>query len=283
MQNVFGINRTYDKKNTAYDGNVYLTKSISPELGTTIYTTIELHEDIAKKAKLPRFLRFVKAVTGTAAGIYILVALRALLSGVTLAEQYGNAPVLPYIALASLMVWLLLTIAARRRIRSVLESDEYKSYTSRMDYDESSYKEEFNIPPDVKTIDFLSYKYDLMGVKEKVMHDGITKYLNIACWAYVRDGSLHINARQQEWSIPLRAFTGITRINKRISVPNWNKETPFNKGEFKQYKLRIKNGALFFKPYYDIIITGGTEEFKLSIPSYEREALLSLIGNCFRE
>ena len=59
----------------------------------------------------------------------------------------------------------------------------------------------------------------------------------------------------------------------------WNKETAFNKGVYKNYKIRMNDFGMYaVKPYYSLQILSGGEEYEIRIPPYEREEVERLTG-----
>ena len=283
MKNIFGVNITGDKHNTTYDGEVFIKNTISPELNNTLDETTEHINELEKEIQ-PTWIKVVRYISGLLAVLIIAGIIRGL-SNVTLSQAYENAPYMFYAVVILSIVWFFLFIREKIRKKNVIESEEFKKLTDNVASGTEKMYEELNIPPDAVNMDFLSYQYKIKNGNIKIVSAKITpvKYINIACLIYVRDGSLHIYHARQEWVIPLDSFTGITKINKRILIPFWNKEVPYNKDEYKQYKLTSNQYGISVKPYYEILIKHGEDDYCLSVPSYELEALSSLIGIEYKE
>ena len=71
----------------------------------------------------------------------------------------------------------------------------------------------------------------------------------------------------------------IKTVNKRISIPTWNKEEEPTAGAFKQYKLAVNNiGNIFFKPYHILEVEHNGETFGIYFPPYELATFEKLTG-----
>ena len=281
MKNIFGINVTEDRANTGFDGRVFHKRTVSSRSSDALDAAEELAMEAERTLKLPLWLRAVKSVSGFLALIAAIAIIQGLLDSVSIAQAYQNAPELFHMAAVSFVLWLALFVAARKKMKSVMESDDYERKASRIGGALDSVARELDIPPDAKDIDILSFRYKMKKGKEKVVAGAFETYINLNCVAYVRDGFLHIVvSMRDEFVIPLTGFTGIERVNKKIPIPisHWNKETPFDKGEYKKYKMKANDFYIFFKPYYDFLIRHNGYDYKFSIPPYELDALSSLTG-----
>ena len=279
MKNIFGVNITEDKTNTVFDGHIFHSKSGSPELAADFDTTSDFIKEAENKSKLPLPLRIIQTLSGIVAALIVAGIIRGL-GSVSLAEGYQNAPALYYVAVISFFVWLVLFIWSRMRMKNFRDSYDYDQAERLIDSTVKSLEEEFGIPTDAKDVDVLAFTYKIKNGKEKIVSNGFNTYLILGCIVYVKDDYLRFVSMREEWAIPLRAFIKVERINKKVPIPmaGWNKETPFNKGEFKQYKMTNNGTHIFFKPYYNFIINYEGSEYKLSVPPYELDRLLALTG-----
>ena len=285
MKNIFGINITEDKNNLTFDGQAFVQRTASPELDVVMDAAEKLVEDLIKKAKLPLWLRIIKFISLLFAVIIITGIIRADgISPAAIAQAYRDVPYFFYAAAISLIIWLALFIAGKIKQRNVAESDDFGHAVDCTDSAANKLLEEFNIPQDAKNVDILIFKYKIKKGKVKITNSASdTWFLNAPCTVYSQDDALHIALLRQVLTIPLQSIHGIIKINKKIFANGWNKETPSNKGEFKKYKIGFNGTNIFFKPYYDIIIKHGEDDYCISIPPYELETMSELIGIRFEE
>lgn len=283
MKYVFGINLTEDKNNKIIDGQVFHSSSISPELLEEINKCGDISAKHEKKISLPIWMAIVQLLS-LVIGSMILISIINGFKNHTLREIYNNAPSLFYISIVSFTIYFILYLIERNK-KKYLSSDEYnydKIYTRNVfNYTKNA----LDIPDDAKVIEVLLFYYKVkngkMRVVEKTNHvdKGFVSYQNFQVYAYVKKETLYMRDLYDEWAIPLYCITGIKKINKKISVPRWNKEIPYNKGIYKKYKMIINGlGYIFFKPYYAVSIAWNGENYELLIPPYELDILSALIG-----
>lgn len=277
MKNIFGINITENKKNDTPDGEIFLNNSASSELETALDRHIGFIGEVEKKLYLPLWLRVIKTISG-----YLTIVIVINLFRIPIAQAYQNAPYLLYGTAILFIIWFSLFVADIIRLKKIKKSDEYSeminSIESNIDSLSKVLQEEFNIPPDAKNVDMLLFTYKIKRGKVKIKSNGIAMFVNLVCTVYSQDNSLHILSSRKEWAIPLDSIIEIEKINKRTSIHAWYKDTPFNKGEYKKYKMYANNsGVIFFKSYYNILIKHGEDEYGLFIPPYELDTMSSLI------
>ena len=66
----------------------------------------------------------------------------------------------------------------------------------------------------------------------------------------------------------LKHFKTIGAI-KKANMDEWNKDVPFNKGEYKQYKITSNDYGTIFCRYYAMQISDVFGEYELFFPEYE--------------
>ncbi len=280
MKNIFGINITEDKHNESVDGQIFHSNSSEPILKEAFQKCNDIKEDLTKKTSLPAWMVVIEYLS-LAVGCFVLCAIISV--DVSLREVYSNAPALFYIAVVALLLSFVLYLADKNK-KKFQKSAEYISGEHYIQSTVEYVIDVLHIPEDAEIVEVLMFYYKIRNGKMRVVEKtdlverGFISYHNCPLYAYVRQGNLHLANLYDEWSIPLYCFTGIKRINKKISVPRWKKEIPYNKGEYKKYKM-IENGLgyIFFKPYYAICITWHGENYELWIPPYELEKLSSLV------
>ena len=267
---MFGFNITDDKKNTTPDGQVFLTNSAPPELVNALEMSIERIKGVVKNSKLP----LLNEVCGWMLPLGMIAVF--IVGGLASIRGLISVTTIYYIEILLILIWSVLFTLTRNCAKNLEKSDEWKQTKEHADRVVSSIREALLIPPDAMEVDVLLFRYKRKNRKLKPVNN---TFYCVACTVYVRDGSLHIvHSFREEWAIPLHNIIGISKTNKRINVLNWNKETPYNKGEYKKYMMTKKRNRIIFKPYYDLLIKRDGEDYRLSIPPYELDALSSMIG-----
>ena len=96
---------------------------------------------------------------------------------------------------------------------------------------------------------------------------------------YRRDNFICLADLNNEYSFHISEFKTIRTVNKRISVPLWNKEEACNEGIYKPYKITVNNiGDRFFKPYHILEIEHEAEIWEISFPCYELPLFEQITG-----
>ncbi len=283
MKYVFGIDITEDRNNNEIEGQVFHSNSTLPILKENYDRCASVTEKIEKEASLPIGLKIIKELS-LAIVCFLLFGIIGSLKKVNLKQAYANAPVLFYVvALFSVIGLILYLVEKYRKKNQNRDEVNYKDNYIKNIY--KSAKEILNIPEEAIVVEVLMFYYIIKKGKMKVIEKisnvgaGFIYYQNFQVYAYIKNESLHMADLYNEWCIPLSCILGIRTINKKIYVPCWKKEIPYNKDKYKKYKM-IQNyyGNIFFKPYYAFRIAWQGEEYELFIPPYERGVLTSLVG-----
>lgn len=280
MKYVFGINITENKNNNLIDGEIFQSNSIPPELMEAFYKCDDLVKNYEKHTSLPVWMHIMKYLSFSITCL-ILYGIMQDLSDLSFREVYANPPGFFFVAAAFFTVWLVLYLVEKKK--KYQHRDEYNRDKNYIQNVQTHAKDLLQIPDDAVKMEILSFYYKIKKEKMEVITASnliCITHNNVPVYVYVKDVTLHITDLYHEWSIPLYSITGIKKINGRIFISQWNKEIPYNKGEYKKYKIARANGLgyLYFKPYYALCITWRDENYELFIPPYELDALSSLVG-----
>ncbi len=62
-------------------------------------------------------------------------------------------------------------------------------------------------------------------------------------------------------------------------MDTWNKDEPYNKGEYRQYKIRTDDSdTVHFKTYYALELLHEGEEYEILFPAYDWKHIGALTG-----
>lgn len=140
-------------------------------------------------------------------------------------------------------------------------------------------KMELNVPAYARAMDVLMAFYKMKNNKMKYVNLLVITHVNLEVYAYIKNNSLYLIDLENEWVFPLECFKGFRKIEKRISVPTWNKKESYKSDTYKKYKIkRSDEGIVTCKPYYAFDIQWHGEEFELFVPSYDFETMCSLLN-----
>ncbi len=280
MKPFFCIDVTEDKKNTTYNGAEFITQSSSEKSKEELEEKQADAIELIGKSQYPLPVRIFKFICGIAAAILGISLCRGMIE-VGIRKAYENAGVLFWIFGVCLVVWVILALLSRMKSKEVLETSKARNVAEDLDRQIEDMYAGLNIPESAEEVDVLMFRYVIK--KGKISAKGtalsFTPYINIGVKAFISDNCLCLADINDVYSIPLSELKKITTVNKKISVSDWNKEEPFNKGKYKEYKMTANQyGCIFFKPYYILKLEHNGETWGIYFPTYELPAFEKLTG-----
>jgi len=278
MKPFLGVNITEDKNKEKFNGEEFTVEKPSADYTGSFEKAAENQIELDKKAKLPLPLRIIQGIAGFA-GLIILAGI--FKSDLELTEAYNNAPVLFWICGICLAVYGVLTLLSKKKAKDTYGSEEGNLTTSRLDRAMDNIFAELRVPETAVQTDILSFVYKVKEgeVVPKTPPLGTTPFNNLIYRAYVQNDRLCLTNLDGRNEFPLEEIKAIRTVKKKIILPDWNKETRPNKGEYKQYKLVTdKNGFVHVKPYHILVIEHNGEEWGIYFPCYELPVFERLTG-----
>ena len=142
---------------------------------------------------------------------------------------------------------------------------------------------ELGAPGDAREIDLICYRYRMKNGGETVRAaGGMIPYINIPGYVFLEGEMLSLTDCTTKFSLPLERIAGIRTVKRRLMVPAWNKETPYNKGIYKKYRMTVNSmGLLFFKPYYVLSLADSGETYEWFLAPYDLDAVLDELSKGF--
>ncbi|MCH5190947.1 MAG: hypothetical protein J1F23_02140 [Oscillospiraceae bacterium] len=283
MKPFLGIDITENKKNEHLNGNEF-TVSIAPlAMTNALESTSEDGIELFKKAQLPLPIRIGHWICGAISVLIIIGLTNAILDedGISLSQAYSNVPWLFWLGGICLLVWLVLAVVSRKKASSVMKSDESERVSSKLNALADSIYAELGVPADAADVDILSFTYKLKNGEPVAKEQGLNPnaYNNPEFKIFVSDGQLFLVDLEKKYSFPLSELRAIRTVKKNIAIPIWNKETPYNKGIYKQYKLGVDQFAnIHVKPYHILELEHGGETWGIYFPNYELPTFETLTG-----
>ena len=282
MKPFLGTDITEDKKNEEYNGKEFLIAETSPAMVEALESSGEKAKDLMDASKLPLPLRIVKSICGIAAALVALAVFKAFVrDDISIAEAYGNAPVLFWIMGVAAVLWLILKLLADRKEKAVLGSEDAARFNSRFSAVSDSVFAELEVPESARAVDILSFKYKLKDGVPKVVESGmsITPYDNHEYRLFTDAENLYLADFYGKYAFPRDSLRIIRKVSKKVRVPVWNKDEAPDEGEYKQYKLATDNyGCIHVKPYYILELEHEGELWGIYFPCYELPAFTELTG-----
>ena len=275
MKPFLGINLSSDEGNELLNGNEFLVAKPSAILTDALDSVSGKTQKIVKKSQLPLPLRIIMYACELIALIIIGGLLRA---DVSPAESYHNAPWLYWLCAVCVIIGILLFILGKRKERQVLEDTETKRTLSDSDAIEKEILAELSVPDNAREVDVLSFCYKEENETIKMAQKGVP-LTNMSFHIFTDSENLYLADLDGKYAFPLSSIQVIQTIRKHVTVMDWNKDEPFNKGIYKQYKLTSdKIGSIHCKSYHIMELSYRGETYGIYIPSYELPIFEELTG-----
>ncbi len=283
MKPFLGIDLTTDKKNEQTNGDEFLVAKTSHSLTEVLENSVENVGETIEKSKLPLPIRIAQWICGSLGLIIAAGIIKSLggEDGVSLSEAYQNAYWLFWLGGACLVIWGLLTLISVRKQKSVLETDESSQMFNHLDETCDAILADLAVPSDAKEMDVLSFFYKVKGDDIKVCEKGLqlAPYSNPIFYVFTDSENLYLADLEGKYAIPLSAIKAIKTVKKTILIEEWNKDEPYNKGIYKQYKLGENDyGCISCKKYHIVEIEYNGVLWGIYIPSYELPIMEELTG-----
>lgn len=280
MKPIFCIDIAQNKKNDSFNGNEFITATVSKKNSEALELKQEELEKTVEQSQLPLWMRIVKMICGIA-GVIIGVSTVRASTSIGFAKAFSNAPILISTGFLCLVAWLILQFLSKKKERAVLTANNAEQQAEAIESDIKSIYDCLNVPSDATSVDVLVFRYKMKDGMPSAQTVGfqLTPYLNLDLKIYENNDELCLADLDNVYSFKKSEFKSIKTVDKRISVPSWNKGEQPTKGIFKQYKMTVNNmGCVFFKPYYILELEHDGELCGIYFPCYELETFEKLTG-----
>ena len=276
IQPIFCIDVTTNKNNTTPNGLEFIARTVSQQKFEEYDNNIENLNQTIEKSRLPLGFQIIKLLCG-----FFSITVLFSCIGAGFERALKNAPVLIILGAICGVLWVVLHFIAKEKEKTVLNEEQADYQLETLNQDLSSIYNELGVPEDAVEIDVLAFKYKLKNGKIRPYAHGLqtTPYFNLYFKIYATPDELHVVDVESIYSFKKTEIKSIITVNKRISIPMWNKDEGPRQGKFKQYKMTLNNfGNIFFKPYYILEIEKDNQTFGIYFPCYELAAFESLTG-----
>ena len=297
MKPFLGIDVTEKSDETKINGEEFLVSSAPAALPKVEEEPIpesepEITEEKAdgKKAKkkkpevvhyIPVYLRVIRFICGalSIAGLAVLCRIYFGISGRSyVSYYYQKMPWLFYIGGACIFIWFALNA-----VEGILESRANK--LAQTDDGSTVFDENanltMNVPEDAAHADLLvfNYKTENDGISAVYVDDALSPYSNYDVRIFADNDNLYLATFEEKYAFPISSLLGIREVKEPIAVPDWNKEVPPTKGEYKQYGMSVDNlNRVTLPRYYILELENSGEKWGIYFPCYELNTFEALTG-----
>jgi len=283
MKPFLAIDLTTNKKNEENNGKEFLVQKTSDALSQSFDNSSEEIEQTIEKSKLPFIIRIIQWVCGLVGALVACGIVGSITDedAISLSEAYQNAAWLFWLGGICLVTWAVLAILAVIKQKTVLETDESEMALDNLDKNCDAIFMELGVPGDAIDVDVLCFNYKQKNGKIKLYERGLqtAEYYNPIFKAYTDSENLYLADLDGKYAFPLSSLKSIDTVKKAITILEWNKDEPFNKGIYKQYKLTETNmDSIVCKRYHILEFIANDEFWGIYFPNYELPAFEKLTG-----
>ena len=278
MKYFFGIDTTDKTKESRMDGVTFISRRLPQSQQRALDDLRDKLAVMEKKARLPLALSILKTV-GMLLAMLIFVSLLRSLGKVTFSQAYENAPWVFWSGGIGAAVWAVLALVDYLMGKRVKGTEEYQYIVGQVERILASTYDLLGVPQSAIPVDVLSMQYSCKDGKMKRATMRMTDYINLEMKVFADEEALYLADVETVYAVARTDLAVIRKVNKRVSIPGWNKPVAYNKGMFKEYKLTAnKYGHIFMKPYYQLVIRRDGQEYALEFPPYELPTFQKLTG-----
>lgn len=282
MKPFLGINLTFDKENEVRNGEEFIIQRPSDLLIQSLEKATDAVVENFDKSQFPILLKILYWISGIAGFSIILGISEYLTEGNTsLIKLYNAVNWLFWLAGICLIIFCVLTFTYFRRFKKHFESDESNQVYENHDSVCEAIYTELNLPANSVEVDILSFYYKEKSDKIKICNTDyqLAPYESNIFYTFVENNKLILIDTYGRYEFSLGSIKAIHTYSKTITIDEWTKDEPHNKGIYKQYKLRENdNGCIICKGYSIIEIEHNGELWGIYVPLYELSVFESLIG-----
>ena len=255
MTPLFCVDITENRNNDRINGcdTELLVQKTSDLLSSSHDRLLERAETVEGHARMPAFLVLIWYLCGILALLIVLAVVKNL-STLSLARMFLNAPWMFFACPICAVVWLVLTLLARRREKTVLGSEEAARTASRLESSQKAIFDELGIPADAATVDVLLFRYVVRNGQIRPKELAVSASYVVAQMQLFADAErLYLADVGGKCAIPRSSLRAIRTVKKRIRFTGWNKDDRPESKRYKPYKLGTNQYGCVICRWYHIL------------------------------
>ena len=280
MKPLFGTDLTTNKKNDKANIERFACERISQESSDALDDVSEQATDVAKKADIPIILKILTFISGIGMIIVFRVVANLITDDIPIQQIIAQHLWMIIVGVSCVAIFFGICFYSKRLNKKVTDSEEYAVTESRINNVLANVYAELGVPSEAEDVDVFFCFYKEKNGKYIVKRSGVNPFdfVNFSNKIFIENGNLYVADTTTKYCIPDFIPTSIEKVNKRKTFPIWNKDTPHNKGEYKQYKISYNDSVYSCKPFYILHFESYGEKWGLYFPSYELPFFEKLTG-----
>lgn len=270
MKNLFGVT------NKGNNFSKFVVRSPSATSKAKIDEFDKKARMVEKKKSGPGLLNALAALS-LCLGLLFIVGMIAAKDGFK--EALKTRGYIFYIGIVLFAFGLVYTIYMRIKSKKIDKSEMVENILKEKESIKRDVLDELGVPANAVIIDILITRVkENKDGKEVVKSMGLFTHLNSEVYFFVENDKACFADYSAVIEIPLESFKSADKIDKRIIIPTWHKEVPYNNEKYKEYKIKRNGYDMFYvKPYYSIKLLIDNDDYEMLIPNYDLKEFLKVV------
>ena len=268
MKNIFGSVYDKDREEPHYDGERFVARKADYRFENELQSFAEEAVGVVSKAGLSPWLSIVKSV----AGLLALLVAAGLAKGwgdVSFSQMFENAPFLFIGGGVCAVIWAVLFVTDKIKYRKIAGAGAIDELEEKVNQIILNSEQELNVPHEAPHVDILQFQYTEKNGKVKIKKEFSADYSNEEMRLFKEGDNLCLANLNAVYAFPIDSFRKFVLKKKKASMDDWSKEEPYNKGEYKQYKIKTNDYDDYFCRYYALQLGDVFGEYEIFFPEYE--------------
>lgn len=282
MKPFYGIDNTHDAENEKENGEEFLIQKPDEYLYAEYDRVVNsVFTDIKKSLKLPLFLKVVQFISLTVGACIFSMLFEYFVSDENAKFETSDI-LLIFIMIICVVIFVVLNFIIKALNKREDASEEQHLQSKKV---QGAYQQLLNnlgVPQDALNIDILSFNYknekDMIKIDKCGM--SVPMFYNMEFHIFKDNKNFYLAIDSGKYAFKLSSIKTIHKTEHKNALFLWNKNVSYNKGKYKQYKMKEdKMGNIRCKAYYILEIEENGELYGIYFPEYELETVKTIIEN----
>lgn len=282
MKPFYGIDNTYDAENEKENGEEFLVQKPDAYLYEEYDRVINgVFTNIKKSIKLPLLLKVIQCIFLTVGGCIFSMLFEYFISDENAKFETIDI-MLIFVMILCVVIFVVLNYIIKALNKRENASEEQHLQSKKA---QGAYQQLLNnlgVPQDALNIDILSFSYknekDMIKIDKCGM--SVPMFYNMEFHIFKDNKNFYLAIDSGKYAFKLSSIKTIHKTEHKNALFLWNKDVSYNKGKYKQYKMKEDEmGNIRCKAYYILEIEENGELYGIYFPEYELETVKTIIEN----
>ena len=281
MKPIFCTDITLNKNNEEINGKEFITATAPEGMRTVLEDKAAKLEKSIESARLPSWLVMVRSIVGFGALLFAITAFRIVTESGIPYLFAGENLLITLLCVGCAVGWFMLNKYEKTREKSIVEAENIEGQSRALENELATIYLAMGVPQGADDADIIMFQYKIKdGAVVPSAHALIpTPYINFENKIFDDGDNLCFADTENVYSFKKSDLRAIRTVEKKISVPSWNKKSMPTEGEYATYGMTVnKMGMVTMKRYHILEIEHEGELLGIYFPCYELDTFERLTG-----